>query len=249
MDRWTPDRRVALIDGDIVAYACAWVGDDAPDKVAALGAVKQMVLNMREKLALDDCEIFLSDTQNFRKDLAPSYKAHRKKMKKPRYLNDCMEYLVYQWDAVDAKGLEADDLLGIWMTTNPEALLCTIDKDLDQITGWHYNWRKSIVYHVTPEEGERFLWTQMLTGDRADNIAGVRGIGPVKAEKLLAVCPDKQSYKSMVYNLYLDVKAPYKNEEEGFRKQREAFVETYKLLKILTKPHLEENWVDIEEYI
>ena len=37
-------------------------------------------------------------------------------------------------------------------------------------------------------EGDKFFYTQILTGDAADNIKGLKGIGPVKATKLLAEC-------------------------------------------------------------
>ena len=38
---------------------------------------------------------------------------------------------------------------------------------------------------VTPDEGIKSFYTQILTGDTADNIVGLQGIGPKKAEKLL----------------------------------------------------------------
>ena len=37
-------------------------------------------------------------------------------------------------------------------------------------------------------DGLKFFYTQILTGDRADNIKGLYGVGPKKAEKMLAEC-------------------------------------------------------------
>ena len=39
---------------------------------------------------------------------------------------------------------------------------------------------------MTEEESCEFFWGQVLTGDKADNILGIPGIGPKKAEKILA---------------------------------------------------------------
>jgi 5'-3' exonuclease len=57
---------------------------------------------------------------------------------------------------------------------------------LDGIPGWHYNPVKDAHYYITLEEANYFFYTQLLTGDRVDNIKGVDGIGAKKAEKLLA---------------------------------------------------------------
>jgi hypothetical protein len=65
-------------------------------------------------------------------------------------------------------------------------VICSIDKDLLQIPGRHYNFVKKLHSVVTPENGLKFLYMQSLIGDRSDNIIGVAGIGPVKAERALA---------------------------------------------------------------
>jgi 5'-3' exonuclease len=39
---------------------------------------------------------------------------------------------------------------------------------------------------VTPEEGLRFFYKQILMGDAADNIKGMPRVGVVKSEKMLA---------------------------------------------------------------
>ncbi len=41
---------------------------------------------------------------------------------------------------------------------------------------------------VSDFDGKKFFYTQILTGDRADNIVGLYGVGPKKAEKMLADC-------------------------------------------------------------
>ena len=231
---WRPEHRIALIDGDIIVYSCAWATDKASNKSAALAAIRDMLLNMRETLSLTDATIYLSGKDNFRKKIAKSYKANRKDRVPPQYLEQCFQYITEIWGAEWVDGIEADDALGIAATEDPHKIIITIDKDLDQIPGWKYNWRKYKTYNVTPEQGVRAFWTQMLVGDTADNIKGVKGIGPVKAGKILAECQMNAQYFSTVYDTYI--------EGPG----EDVFMETYKLLKILKYPKLEDNWVEIE---
>ena len=54
------------------------------------------------------------------------------------------------------------------------------------VEGWHYNFTKETLYYIDAEEGWYRMCIQMLTGDSTDNIQGLKGIGPKKAEKLLA---------------------------------------------------------------
>ena len=64
--------------------------------------------------------------------------------------------------------------------------MVSIDKDFNQVAGWHYNFVKKDKYYVSEEEGLRFFYKQILMGDKADNIVGIPKVGPVKAEKMLA---------------------------------------------------------------
>jgi hypothetical protein len=75
--------------------------------------------------------------------------------------------------------MEADDLLGINQTK--DTIICTIDKDLRQVPGQHYNFVKDEIFTVNLQEGLLWFYTQMLTGDASDNISGIRGIGLKKA--------------------------------------------------------------------
>ena len=72
--------------------------------------------------------------------------------------------------------------------------MVSLDKDFNQIPGWHYNFVKKTHYYVDKAEGDRFFYTQILTGDSADNIIGLHMVGPVKAAKILK---DKTTEKEM----------------------------------------------------
>src|SRR5712664_3584833 len=66
-----------------------------------------------------------------------------------------------------------------------EYVICSLDKDLDQIPGKHYNWRRDEHYFIEPIDGLRLFYRQLLMGDRTDNIFGVKGIGEVKSARII----------------------------------------------------------------
>ena len=135
--------------------------------------------------------IYLTGNENYRKQINPDYKAHRKGMRKPEHLSDCKQYLLSKYSAVLEEGLEADDLMGIGQTTlnidGGVSIICSIDKDLLTIPGLHYNWRKPEkgIHEVDVDGANTFFYQQCLQGDATDGIAGLRGIGPAKAIKHL----------------------------------------------------------------
>lgn len=233
MELWNPRERKAVIDGDLLVYAAAakFNKDTSPD--AAYAYIENELLWMRNVLDLDSCEIFTTAGGNFRKDVADTYKAHRKVSDRPQWLIPCYKYLYDKWHSHSERGYEADDLLGIAVTENPDWLLVSYDKDLNQIPGHHYNWRKYELYYVTPEEGDYFLAKQMLQGDAADNIKGVPGIGPKKAEKLLEGQP-RETLLEHVFQVYKDNDLSW-----------EQYSQNYRLLKILRSKEI--RWPELEE--
>jgi 5'-3' exonuclease len=86
-------------------------------------------------------------------------------------------------------GAEADDWCGIAgrnATENGDSfILSHIDKDLNTLVGRHHNFKKGVIYDTSKEESTRFLMQQLITGDSADSIFGIYGMGPVKAKRLL----------------------------------------------------------------
>ena len=101
----------------------------------------------------------------------------------------------YCWDTgcVQSDNCEADDVVSIWGTeADVEGcswVVAHVDKDIDMVPGWHYNFNKKTLYHTDADQGHYLLCKQLLTGDASDNIKGIRGIGPKTAEKLLKDVP------------------------------------------------------------
>ncbi len=130
---------------------------------------------------------------NFRHDMADDYKANRSKYAMDpdikQKLNSLYEYC-WATNCVPSHGCEADDIVSIWATEAEAAgdswVIAHVDKDIDMIPGWHYNFNKKTLYHTDEETGHYLLCKQLLTGDASDNIKGLKGIGPKTAEKILA---------------------------------------------------------------
>ena len=162
---------------------------------------KEMELEVRNKLHNDFAEgefivkYAVKGNGNFRKDIYPEYKANRKPQEDEirERLNYLYQYSLEKWDAVPADGMEADDLVAIWAYEAREMemqyVICGIDKDLKQIPGNHFNYGKRTWDFIDDDQGHLLLMQQCLTGDNTDNIPGLKGIGPKKAEKMLAGRP------------------------------------------------------------
>lgn len=187
-----------LIDGDPFAYRAAFSCedesiDDAIDKVDDL--LDQALQEVLWEPTEEDYQVFLTGRGNFRYDVAVTheYKGNRKDVDKPQHLQEIRKHMEDNWSAIVSQGEEADDLIGIWATKyGPEAIVISIDKDMLQIPCTHYNPNKREFKTMTEFDGLKFFYTQILTGDRADNIVGLYGIGPAKANVLLGDCETEQ---------------------------------------------------------
>ncbi|CAB4240681.1 exonuclease [uncultured Caudovirales phage] len=174
----------ALVDGDIVVYRAAASAEE-DDQWVALARADKLMQDILEETTADSYNVYLTGSGNFRREIAPSYKAQRPDAR-PKHWQAVREFLVTQHKAIVCDGFEADDQLGIDQDkTHKSTVICSIDKDLLQIPGRHYNFVKKVFQEVTHDEGIKFLYIQSLVGDRSDNIFGVQGIGPVKAAKAL----------------------------------------------------------------
>lgn len=185
----------ALVDGDNLAFACAASAEDADEAWIACSRAHQFMDTILQSTSANEYEIWLSGSHNFRYDVYPEYKANRKDAYRPKWEKEVKQYLTLEWNANWSEGCEADDMLGCRSyEIGSDTILCHLDKDMNQIKGKHFNWaiirlgkivREARIYDVSPEEGDRFFWKQVLTGDTTDNIKGVPKIGPVKAEQIL----------------------------------------------------------------
>ena len=198
-------KTIGLIDADILAYEVAsvnetriaWEPDTKPEQYTksldgAHAQADYQVARLRNILNLDEVVICLSGANNFRKKILTTYKFNRKEVMRPLLLNPIKAYLTDNYPTLIQDDLEADDLLGIlstgdYLPTKDKKIVISIDKDLTQIPGWYFNPDKDTkAREITKADGNYFHYLQTLTGDWTDGYKGCPGIGPKKAEKLLA---------------------------------------------------------------
>ena len=179
----------AIIDADILVYRIGFATDKEDQKTA----LRTMAVYLEDMIMFDlpfctTWTLHLTGKGNFRDDFAVTrpYKANRKGNKKPTHYEALRDYLAWSWDATIWDGMEADDAVAIEATElGDKGVIVSLDKDLDQVVGHHYNFAKGLHYYVDEETAKFNFYMQFLTGDVVDNIEGVRGIGPKRAKKLL----------------------------------------------------------------
>lgn len=206
----------ALLDSDILGYRIAFACENETIDVAKhrldhyiMDILTQGVDTTFKGCFCDSWQLYLTGNNNFRYDIAITvpYKGNRV-APKPQHLQALREHMIKEWDASVTDGEEADDAIAIDGTTiGLDCVMVSLDKDFDQIPGWHYNFVKKIGYLVNEREGLYAFYKQILTGDTADNIQGLAGIGPVKAAKKLAPCDDEKdlvAYELAMYGVCVD---------------------------------------------
>lgn len=192
---------ILLGDGDIFAHRVGYARKTQSLEDNLIG-VDVLIRDILSETGADEYKIFLSGGRNFRHEVNPEYKANRDNMERPPYLQEIREFMVTEWKAIVCDGIEADDALGINQT--PDSFICSIDKDLLQIPGLHYNFVKKEWRTVEEWEGLKFFYEQLLIGDAVDNIFGIYGIGPKKAQKALQWCETEYELFEVVRDIYND---------------------------------------------
>lgn len=185
------DIKTVLWDCDIVVYRVGFASKEHEPLSYTLQSVKTVLENVNSNFPkAEEFKLYLTGKGNYRDKVSTTriYKGNRDPNNKPEYYDEIREYLLTYGKAEIVEGMEADDKLGIeqWKRKDRSSCIVTIDKDLDCIPGWHYNWVKQEMYYQTLAEANKSFWTQVLTGDTTDNIQGVPKVGKVKAAKIIA---------------------------------------------------------------
>lgn len=182
---------LALIDADTIYYKAAF----KLNKKDIRESIDWVMKDIEGQLFMPYMRTAVKGWGNFRKDMYPKYKSNRPpiEQKLKDALNYGHQYMIDKYEAVQADGMEADDLVSIWAYEARELELdywvVGIDKDLRQIPGNHYNFGKRTWEFIDDDQANYNLMFQCLTGDNSDNIPGIKGIGPKKAEKILKDIP------------------------------------------------------------
>lgn len=135
---------------------------------------------------------FLSGSTNYRFSIAKQlpYKGNRLPESRPFHFTSIRQYLEENWNPSISVGNEADDAISIAAeqakAQHKDTCIVSIDKDLDQISGWHYNPDKKVFYQQDRDSALLYLYQQILSGDSTDNIPGCYKVGTEGAKGRIA---------------------------------------------------------------
>lgn len=187
-----------LVDADIAAFEAAVLNqetyewdEDTTSTALDLDRAKEQfdsfIVEMMKRTKTDGVLLcFSSEEPCFRYDVLPSYKHNRKNVEKPVLLQELRQHAIKEWPTKIKPKLEADDVIGIMATLYPgKYIMASIDKDLMQIPGKHYDWRKDEQVSMGEVEADNWFYRQALTGDPTDGYSGCPGIGPKRAARIL----------------------------------------------------------------
>jgi len=183
---------VILIDGDMLVYRVGFACDDEPARVATEtldNYLSQIVLDLSDHYA--SSIVYLTGKGNFRDEVAVTqpYKAGRSEKRKPVHKKLLRAFMVSEWNAEVVNGMEADDAIAIKATElDHKAIICSLDKDFRQVPCPMYDYTKKNLNAFKVDDAMRWLYKQALMGDRVDNIPGIYGVGPKKADKIIDPC-------------------------------------------------------------
>ena len=194
----------ALIDGDILVYRIGFASENE-SKSIAMARCSEFIEDLILFNGFGEYQGYLTGKKNFRNEIAVTapYKGNRKSAK-PKHYQLLRDYMESAWSFTMIEDQEADDAIGIaaYEMEVGEYCICSIDKDLDMLRGDHYNFVKDERYFITEEEGIKNFYKQLLMGDRVDNIIGIKGIGTVKAERLLKECKNENEMYLAILEAY-----------------------------------------------
>jgi len=193
-----------LIDGDIIGYRIGFSTEEENEKIVISRVATFVETMLWEDLEAETYQGYLTGKDNFRNDIARTapYKGNRT-APKPKHLQLIRDYLISAWDFQVSVGQEADDSIAIeHVARDYESIIASIDKDFLQLKGKHWNFVKKEFTEVTEEEALLNFYLQVLTGDRVDNIIGLKGIGPVKAKQKLEGCESAADMYSACVEAY-----------------------------------------------
>lgn len=184
---------LALIDYDLLVYEYAGITkeDGTPQELHLCKSLLFAKIDDIVRLSGADSHVgYLTGSGNFREHIATikPYKGNRAKHEKPEHYTAIREILINRKESHLIHMMEADDALSIHQNlcnndkNLPMSILCSRDKDLDMVPGWHYSWsvgkaKEKKAWLQDKIGGLRCFYKQLLTGDTVDNIPGLFGVG------------------------------------------------------------------------
>ncbi|MFA7082324.1 MAG: DNA polymerase I [Bacteroidales bacterium] len=190
--------------------------------------------------------------ETFRHKMDENYKANRPPM--PDDLKEQIEPVKKFFQLIDIpeislSGYEADDIIGTFaehFKNQADVYIVSGDKDFAQVVQPHVYLLDPFKNSILDEEGiknkygieaSQFIDYLAIVGDSADNIPGVKGLGPKAAEKLLTEFKDLD-------DIYANLDSQKGATLKKLTEQKENAYKSFELAKIKTKVPVEIPGID-----
>lgn len=251
MEKSKEKQKLILIDGDNILYRSAFACASMSDFEDVKDYIWKMMLEVTNNLDTYNYIGFLQGKGNFRHEVSKTavYKGKRPS-EKPFWFYVIKKHLIESYNFIEVNGMESDDALTVLqhrLRNTHDTVIASIDKDLLQCPGRHYNLNTQEENFSSTRIGLKLLATQIITGDTTDNIPGLHRVGPKKAEKILSKAKEDLDYLPLSLQAYIDYyfekqEKDLKKKEEGveditteeiFLKAVEHYTETFKLVFLL----------------
>lgn len=158
----------------------------------ALACCDNLIERIKNRVKARHYVYYLTGQGNYREEAATLKKYKGNRPPKPYHYAAVKRHLISQYGAKVIDGCEADDAVAVGMSVQirkgKKGIACSIDKDLLNVPGHHYGWKRDEFYVVSEYEADLFLYQQILAGDPVDNYAGIPRVGAAKAAKILNGC-------------------------------------------------------------
>lgn len=224
-----------LLDVDTMLYRVGYANPAPPTPEAACARLKKMIHDTEYKISTRILAALGEDYQQllvfltvpdgkgryrdkFNKET--TYKATRAIVPPPVFMDEMREFvrINYLTHLCPSSEYEADDAIS-WhgwynrdITGNLD-IIAGVDKDLNQIPGYHWDYSKDTGYYLTSKDANCFFFKQLLMGDAADAIPGIKGIGPRRADNLLKKGTTPEEWWDIVLSTYTN-KFPHLLDDE-----------------------------------
>lgn len=199
-----------IIDIDSQLFVAGWYANKirggakaAIEKLAdRLDFIRQMTPANGEYLLLKG----VNKKTQFRYEIYPEYKANRAPGE-AHFNDEQRHWLLDTQRAIDISELypelETDDTVGMYHKNRMDVIV-SIDKDLRQYPGAHFNPDKNETEIITPLDGAWNFWIQVLAGDHTDNVKGIQDMGPAGAKKVLEGAKTYQAMEKQAMGAYAE---------------------------------------------
>lgn len=250
---------VVVIDADSLIYLVGYENRDLRIEALGMSSINDRIRDIFTKSFASNYIGFFGKIggRNFRYDIAKTvpYKnaRNRRKLKEKEDIQKAVDrgemveepwldfwepvlkdHLETFWGFVAVDKIEADDAVIIAAKALSDkfdrVVIASPDKDLMQCPGLIWNYGKNIMVDIGEQEAYRFLALQLATGDGADSIPGLMGVGEDGGNKLLKgfTFKDEKTFIKDMENMYIEYYTKTVRDKTIIRQQKE-YLAKYKV--------------------